>query len=433
MVCGFAADLGGCGSAPVATDSSDAGTDATGVDACTGSCDCEPSGTLLWRSTYRAPELQRVLGRAMARLPDGRLVVAGVHVAYTPDDLVYGDESLWVAIFDREGAIETSTVAFTVPASVSPEGGHGVAADGSRIAVVGSVREGAWPVGVLAVYDLQLEELWTLRDEPEVGSAWTGVALEEDGSVVVTGATYRPTEDSTATVLRLSATGEREWTQQVEGTDSEPYFATNRAQSVATGDGLAWVVGTLYNAHDFGEPDIWAAAWRPDGTMALQEFYDSRTELTTYASTGLDLGHGVAIAPDGAVLVCGVHEVEKPKDVGSYSAGERWARLLGADGAERWTFWHDDPNVYPGAAYGAAFDGCGNAFVVGEESASFEADSHMFLAKLTPNGQLLWDVRDDQPTSWRFGSYAVVADDDGSAVVLTSEGDDTIVLSRWSP
>lgn len=407
--------------------------DATGVDACTGSCDCEPSGTLLWQRTYRAPELQRVVGRALARLPDGRLVVGGAHVALSPDDLIYGDESLWVATFDAEANHEASAIAFQTPRNSGVNGGFGMAADGSHIAVAGTVLRGdGWSDGVLAVFDLDLQPRWSVRDQPAVGSSWSGAALDQDGSVVVTGWASLPTEDSVAVVHRFTAEGDPVWTQQIAGTDPEPYWAKNRARSVAVGGGLAWVTGTLFNDHEYGEEDVWLSSWQADGTMVTQVLYDSRTELTTYASLGWDHGHAVAIAPDGAVLVAGSHYVEKPKEVGSYAAGERWARLVELDGTERWSWWHDEPGVFPGIAYAVTFDACGNAFVVGEQAAGFDADDQMFVAKLSPDGALLWEV-DDQPTTSEYGTYSVIADDDGSVVVLTNEGEDTVVFSRFSP
>jgi hypothetical protein len=405
-----------------------------GPEVCLGRCDCEPSGALLWERVYPTAPLEQVHGWDLAVDADGNLVVAGTHRQFTPEDRTFGQQSMWLALLDAEAMPLWSVTSGPMPAGTraSLDGGRAVHVDvDGRILVAGDV-DGAegWSGGALWIHGPDGELLDEILDQPIVGSAWRAVTTDGDGDAIVAGVEHVDGSGGSRAIVRgYGRDGDATFERVFVGTAGESM--RNEASGVGIGDGSIFVAGTLSNTHDYGEEDIWLAALDLTFDTRWESLYDSRTELAApYSDLGWDTGQGLALSPEGGVLVFGDHRVNKPTDTGTLSANERWARLYAADGATQWTWWRDDPAPVPGSARDATFDACGNAIIVGMEEV--EGDDTLFVAKLDAGGAVLWE-RYGHPVTWTVGSVSVVADADGSIVTLAHEADDVLVISRYAP
>lgn len=395
--------------------SSDESSSTSGPEVCLGSCDCEPSGALLWERVFA---MDAVDGWDLALDADENLVLLGSHHDRSAAD------SIWLAKLDAEAAplwSVTSAAGFSASVHVDADG---------RILVAGSAPPIAgWSAAALRIHGPDGELLEEILDEPANGSRWSAVTTDEAGNIIVVGTDHVDGSGGGRAMVRsYGPSGEVVFERSFVGTAGESMH--NHASGVASRDGTIFVTGTLSNTHDYGEEDIWSAALDDGGATMWEDLYDSRSELAVYADLGWDRSNGLALASDGGVLVFGDHRVEKPTDGGSISTNERWARLYAVGGAPQWTWWRDDAVPVPGSARDATFDACGNAIIVGTE----EPDSAetLFVAKLDPSGVLLWDQH-GHPAPWAAGGVAVVARSDGSIVTLGNEDQGVMVISRYAP
>lgn len=191
-----------------------------------------------------------------------------------------------------------------------------VATDGS-VYVVGYTEgdlEGQTLKGLSDIFvtkfDADGNPLWTRLVGTDDAEASGSVAVAEDGSVYVAGATYGDFEgndigDLNPFLVKLTPAGDLSWVKRWGGTSSE-----GNIQVAVNSDGDIFVAGQTFGDMEGkvnkGADDIFVTKWSPDGTKG-------KTTLL-----GTDVNEhvfGMAIGADDAVLVTGetFGELEAPK------------------------------------------------------------------------------------------------------------------------
>ncbi len=151
------------------------------------------------------------------------------------------------------------------------------------------------------------------------------------------------------------------------------------------GDGNVYVIGTSYaawgsplqpyNPGGSSGPDAFVAKLDPSGTLLWNTFLGSSSD---------DFGHGIALDSGGNVYVAGDSNYSWGSPLRAYSGGkDAFVAKLDPNGTLLWnTFLGGDSND---AAIGIAVGSGGNVYVTG-----YGDDA--FVAKLDTNGALLWNT-----------------------------------------
>ncbi len=126
-----------------------------------------------------------------------------------------------------------------------------------------------------------------------------------------------------------------------------------------------------------------------------------------------DFGYGVAVAPDGGVLVVGDSFVEG-------EGSNLWLARYEADGAPSWstTFNGEPGEAFQDAGRGVALGPGGEIYVTGfsyRQASGFD----VLIASFDPQGELAWSARHDGPASGLDMGEAIVVDEDELLVVGT--------------
>lgn len=193
-----------------------------------------------------------------------------------------------------------------------------IAADGS-VYVVGMTEgdlEGQTLKGSTDIFVTKLDaagdRLWTRLVGTDDSEAYGSVAVAQDGSVYVAGATYGDFEgndigDLNAFLAKLTPAGDLSWVKRWGGPSSE-----ENTQVVVNEDGDIFVVGETFGDIEGrinkGADDIFVTQWHPDGTKG------------TTLLVGTDVNEhvfGVSIGADDAIFATG----ETFGDLGTENAG----------------------------------------------------------------------------------------------------------------
>jgi cysteine-rich repeat protein len=205
--------------------------------------------------------------------------------------------------------------------------------------------------------------------------------------------------DGCSPTCQISACGlEWTWTEDVPS-------SVGGGLDVAVGsDGSVYVAGIAINADN----DAWVAKWNPDGSQAWSESFDS--------GNGNDAANSIAVAADGTVYVVGSR-----KDDGD----DQWVIALDDSGTELWsvTFAGDVAGA-DDVGTGVALAPDGDLVVVGRIRVG-DGDDDVRVMKLdSGDGSELWSTTwsgtgDGNFSTDRSGAVAVA--DDGSVWVAARE------------
>jgi uncharacterized delta-60 repeat protein len=133
----------------------------------------------------------------------------------------------------------------------------------------------------------------------------------------------------------------------------------------------------------------------------------TRTEEAAFE--GSDYGLGVAVDAAGNVIAVGMVYG------GSESAGDAWVQKIDPNGAEVWTLTFDGAGHGQDWAGDVVVDADGNVVVAGKMTQPGD-DTDLWVAKITPEGEVLWDLTRDSGTS-----------DSARGVTLAPSGDILVV------
>jgi uncharacterized delta-60 repeat protein len=240
-------------------------------------------GSLAWQRLFESPTaFGSDTATEAAVAPDGSVYVTGTTFGVGGDLLLlkFSPEGtlLWQRRWGGSGFEGGQDVAVAVDGSVYVVGGTTTFGSGNDLAVLRFTADGA----------LVWQQTWG----PARGD---GIAVGPDGNLYVAGTTARPGGIGQADVVLLSIdpTGVLRWQTQYAAGDS-----VDARGGVAVGaDGSIAVAGAI-TASAGGSIDMEAlvAKFAPDGSLAWDRGWGGRSG---------DTGEGVAIAPDGTVLLAG--------------------------------------------------------------------------------------------------------------------------------
>ncbi len=215
------------------------------------------------------------------------------------------------------------------------------------------------------------------------------VDVADDGSIVATGYVDGSTAFDDAFITRFTAAGAPLWTQGF----AEGAVGPDEALGVGV-DGAGDVIVGGVGSFDPGMASSWLARYSADGMMEWT--------LEVPNTFTMPSAWRLAAYPDGSFVTGGtVNGVVDEARVARYSA----------DGVLAWE--HGVTPIvdigFENMARGVTLDGAGNIYA----SASL-SDGTLWIARLTPDGALLWDL---------IVSGPVGAQVDGFDIAVTTDGD----------
>ncbi|MFH0964927.1 MAG: SBBP repeat-containing protein, partial [Planctomycetota bacterium] len=311
-----------------------------------------------------------------------RVEVAGRFALADADTYVFEVTGQYDGSFDL--IIDPSLAWSTYLGGSDVDRGYGVAVDGDgNVLVTGYTSSSGWVSGGLDTDYNGGQDIFVAKLSPSGAHLWStylggsgvetgrGVAVDDDGNVLVTGHTYSS----------------------------------------------GWVAGGFDTSYN-GDADVFVAKLSPSGTHLWSTYLGGASE---------DIGYGVTADGDGNVLVTGYTNSSNWVTGGfdtKYNGGQdTFVAKLSPSGAHLWS------TYVGGSAYeigcGVAADASGNVLVTGETSSSgwvsggfdtsYNGTFDVFVAKLSPLGAHLWS------TYLGGGSeeigYGVAADGPGNVLV----------------
>jgi len=194
----------------------------------------------------------------------------------------------------------------------------------------------------------------------------TGVAVAEDGSIIVVGYTNSSGNED-AFVMKLSPKGKVLWARTYGG-DLDDY-----ASSVAlTGDGDIIVVGHTYS-FGAGLDDAWVFKLDSNGNILWQK---------TYGGSNIDEAYAVALTPRGDIVIAG--------NTMSFGAGSEdvWVLKLNDNGSVIWA------RTYGGGkcdrASSVTISSYGDIIVAGYTKSFGVGNSDVWVLCLDKQGNIKW-------------------------------------------
>ena len=281
----------------------------------------------------------------------------------------------WLARFEDDGALRWT--ADEDPGGSAHALASGVAVDAmGRIAVAGAVysADEGWDIWV-AVYDPGGALQWERIVAGEAGreDQGVGVAVGEDGELVVAGYVMLHDGTTDAWVRGYSAAGEVAWTHTHDG----PAAGIDVATDVAI-DPVRGPVAVGYETGEASGTDVWVRALTMDGEPRWTAVIDG-------PGAGADRGTGVTIAGAGDVVAVGSMAVPG-------HTVDAWVGAFTADGAPRWEQRHDGPAMLGDGANDVAAFADGSVVVGGYEFVDGEAWD-VWIRRLDAGGGTSWTHR----------------------------------------
>lgn len=299
-------------------------------------------------------------------------------------------QTAWVQTFDSGGGTDCA---------------EGIAADAEgNVIVAGFVATNSTGTDIwVAKYSPDGEQQWSTQiDGPASGDDRArGVDVGPNGEIFAVGF-----------VAAGGASGDDIWIAELDGNGSEVWSTTHNGalevsedaayDVVATPDGGLIVVGD--EVVDLMDSQIWIRKLDGDGNEEWTQTYGGGGEA-------LDGGRGIAVGPDGQILVTGW---ETKADGGRFL----WVRQYASDGTETWTETYSAGNLNGNVGHGVGVDSTGQVTVTGSEREMGETPDIWTAAFSPSGGEPLWT-----------GGFTSIAEgsDVGRGVAISS--DDTAITA----
>jgi hypothetical protein len=346
-----------------------------------------------------------------------------------------------LAKYDRAGRLQWVRTLGSPEDGVSTEGdglqdvGLDVAVDDVGGVYLTGITDGGLPGSVdvgpgafIAKYSSAGQRLWVRTLGPQTGpgdgyprpAAGSGIAVDPDGNVIVTGITYitlpgvsePPSGNVDLFITKYSTSGERFWIHQlampdtdfgVEGWDEWTDVAVDRS-------GTAYVTGAMLRARP-GRPASDRRAF--DVVVASYDASGGRRWVRELASTGDEAGHGIAVDGAGGVFVTGGTTGTLPGAQSSNAgAREMFIAKYRTTGEPQWVRQYGDPYRY--ISNGIAIDRSRDLYLVGS------GHGGAAVAKFDRAGTPLWD-RYLGPTA---SGKAIALDPSGNPIITGASGEE---------
>jgi hypothetical protein len=319
------------------------------------------------------------------------LVMVLIFPAAHPVQASAGSGLLWNNIFG------TKTVCF------------GIAADGAGNFYATGESKAAWgnPLNAftgtsdvfIAKFDSSGTLIWNTFFPTDVSNTGGGIVLDSIGNIYVTGTTYGHIGWEDAFVVKLNNSGAVQWATYLgspSGTDRAFGIAVDAAGNifVCGESNVSW--GTTIRRHYTGDIDAFVAKLDSDGTPVWNTFLGS--------SAG-DKAYGITADRTGNTCVTGYSYGNWGSPILPFTSGssDTFVVKLTNDGTLTWQTFLG--GISQDQGQGIAADNAGNVYVAGTSLMSWgspirpftpssdpENPNDAFVAKLTSNGNLIWNT-----------------------------------------
>gem|GEM_PF-415942 len=248
-------------------------------------------------------------------------------------------------------------------------------------------------------YDPTGAELWAMvyAGAEESTDVATGLAIDAQGDVFVTGYSYTSQGDFDFLTIKYSADGTLEWSRKFDGDIHGVDIPTAIAAGASGAISITGYVQGATDGFDFG-----TVSYRPEGTEAWHASYNG-------TSNADDRATAVAIDPAGNTLITGF----------SFAGGQDYNYITikyDSIGSQTWAI------PYDGAAHGddrstaLALDCHGNIFVTGLSSGSAGLFNCTTM-KYDPQGSELWRRQFAAAANTNSIPTSVAVDGSGNVVI----------------
>ncbi|MCH9685467.1 MAG: hypothetical protein K0V04_28800 [Deltaproteobacteria bacterium] len=290
-----------------------------------------PDGSTGWTYTYNGALNDNDVGRRMAWLPDGNLVIVGAETTATGDDVLVmrfdptTQTPVWTQYYDNgtdmgmKGEPPEDDTDFSNAVTVDIDG---------NILVAATTWEQGQEFDIwLRKYDGDGVEIWTQTyDNPMVNLIDSPDAVVSDamGDIYLVGNTETENTVSAAWVRKMDTDGAELWTQEI--VDITLTNATLDADDNLVLTGFDSNTGTI--------TDMWTAKYDPEFVEIGAEVHDGPSGL-------LDIAESVTVGPSGDIYVTGFITV-----VGE--SRQMWVGRHSPDLSARWwtdSYGNEDANL----------------------------------------------------------------------------------------
>ena len=347
------------------------------------------SGDTLWTRRHDGAQSGVDGARAVAA-GAGRVAVTGG----SADANLFSD--ILTVVYDATGdTLWTAT--FAGPDSANDHGLTAAVDAAGNVYVAGYAQfdTSGWDF-VTIKYDPAGSRQWVGRYSTEFEDFASDIAVDGDGNVYVTGSTGNPyllTWDY-ATV-KYNASGVEQWSARYDGPgieDDEP------SGLVVDDDGNVYVTGGSLGSGT--NMDYATVKYSPSGETLWVRRHDGPVN-------GADEATGIALAPDGSVVITGFSE-------GDGTNMDFLTVCYSPAGVEQWTARYDGPDHDFDEARAVVVDGDGNVYVTG----SSWGDRYDYLTiKYDSEGNEQWVERYDGPDDGFDEPIGMVLDGAGGVCV----------------
>jgi uncharacterized delta-60 repeat protein len=250
----------------------------------------------------------------------------------------------------------------------------------------------------------------------------TGVALQEDGKIVVVGGT-----GSNFAIARYNPTGGLDTSFSGDGRQTTDFGKEDEASGVAIqGNGKIVVVGTATAPSTGANPNFVLARYNPGGSLDTSFSGDGK-QTTDFGRS--DQATGVALQANGKIVVVGTAGTATGEDVAlaRYNPNGSLDTSFSGDGTRRTDFGGTSD------ATGVAIQGNGKIVVVGGTGSDFA------IARYNPNGSLDTTFSGDGKQTTAFaggdGASGVAIQGDGKIVAVGAAGGGqaNFAVARYNP
>jgi uncharacterized delta-60 repeat protein len=338
-------------------------------------------GEELWCAVYGAADTSEEWFSDVALDGDGNIVAVGTcsHPGMTADYLVgkYSADGIaqWVRTYDTPLHGTDNATAVAVD-------------DAGSIYVTGSSMGLNVPTDIVTIkFNAAGDSLWTVRyDSPDhQGDDPIGLTIDRWTNIFVSGTSMRTDWGTDYVVLRYDSSGSFDWSARSAGTPGSNIAAHAMATDPTGGIRLT---GQLSSTDPWNE-DIVVAAYDSSGNESWTRQYDG-------PGMGSELPTAMAVDADGNVAVTG---------------GDFLTVALDPTGNVKWS-----DRYGGGSALGLASDAQGNFFVAGIHSGS-AALSDFLTIKYSSTGERRWAVTFSRGATASDNARAIAVDSSGCVYV----------------